>query len=266
MQEKLKIAGVQGHLAWENPIQNRNYFSDKIKDLEQDIDIIVLPEMFSTGFSMSPQDLAEIEPGDTLSWMKKEARNSSAAIAGSLMVNVKGNYYNRFYFVTPEGKVTHYDKRHRFTLAGEHKVYSSGKEAVIVNFKGWKLCLQVCYDLRFPVFSRNTSEYDALIYVANWPKIRIFAWDTLLKARAIENMAYCIGVNRIGLDGNGYDHNGHSGIYDSLGETLTFAGEKETVITATLSKEHLTTFRSKLNFLADRDQFELLIPAEVDPK
>jgi len=255
MSQTLEIAPIQAHLAWENPIENRAYFDQKINEIKNKVDLIILPEMFATGFSMSPQGKAD--EGETRAWMMQKAKNTGAALAGSLMIKDQDKFYNRFYFVTPEGDVTSYDKRHTFTLAGEHKVYARGKDKVIVNYKGWKLLLQICYDLRFPAFARNLEDYDALIYVANWPKKRIFAWDTLLKARAIENMSYCIGVNRVGLDGNGYEYNGYSGIYDSLGATLAFAEAQETTIYATLDKEHLKTTRSQLNFLADRDNFSI---------
>ncbi len=255
MSQKLNIAAIQADLKWENPEANRLYFDDKINALESDIDLIVLPEMFSTGFSMKPQHIAD--EGEMLSWMQSKAATTTSAIAGSLMVTENGLFFNRFYFVEPNGTFHTYNKRHRFTLAGEHHIYERGDKQVIVNFKGWNILLQVCYDLRFPVFSRNTSNYDVVLYVANWPKKRIFAWDTLLKARAIENMCYCIGVNRVGLDGNNYEHNGYSGIYDSLGATLAFAKEEEKTIFATLSKAHLSETRNHLNFLADQDAFEL---------
>ena len=255
MKDNLQIAAIQAHLAWENPTENCNYFDRKISELDHKVDLIVLPEMFATGFSMSPQDRADT--GEMLSWMKIKALETSAALAGSLMIEEDGNYYNRFYFVNPEGAVNSYDKRHTFTLAGEHKVYNRGNEKVIVNYRGWKLLLQICYDLRFPAFARNLEDYDVLIYVANWPRKRIFAWDTLLKARAIENMSYCIGVNRVGLDGNGYEYNGYSGVYDSLGATVAFAESKEQTIYATLTKTHLEETRNQLNFLADRDRFNV---------
>lgn len=255
MHNNLKIAGLQANLAWHNPEANRKNFSHKIKNLEAAVDLIILPEMFATGFSMEPQNLADT--GATVSWMKKEAAKAGAALAGSLMVEENGNYYNRFYFVSPKGDVHFYDKRHRFTLAGEHKVYERGKDLKIVEYLGWKIALQVCYDLRFPVFSRNTQDYDLVIYVANWPAKRIFAWDTLLKARAIENMSYCIGINRVGQDGNGLDYNGHSVILDSLGATLAFSENIENTLVTTLTKEHLKKTRSAFNFLADRDLFAL---------
>ncbi len=255
MQEILKIAGLQTDLAWHDPKKNTAHFDTIIAGLDSDLDLIILPEMFATGFSMKPENMAD--KGASLKWMKKQAQQTGAAIAGSLMVEEDKRYYNRFYFVTPDGTAEYYDKRHRFTLAGEHEVYERGNALKIVEYKGWKIALQVCYDLRFPVFSRNTQEYDVLLYVANWPKTRVFAWDTLLKARAIENMSYCMGVNRVGTDDNGHDYDGHSGIYDCLGTTLAFAEKKEAILTASLTKNHLQETRQKLNFLADRDQFHL---------
>lgn len=255
MKNSLNIAAIQANLSWENPAKNRAYFDQKIAEINQQVDLIVLPEMFSTGFSMSPQQCADT--GEMLGWMREKAAKIGSALAGSLMIREDDLYYNRFYFVTPEGDVTSYDKRHTFTLAGEHKVYKRGTEKVIAHYKGWKFLLQICYDLRFPAFARNLEDYDAVIYVANWPKKRVFAWDTLLKARAIENMSYCIGVNRVGLDDNAYEYTGYSGMYDSLGATLAFAESKEQTIYATLTKEHLEETRDQLNFLADRDHFSI---------
>ena len=254
MQDTLKIAAIQADLAWENPEANRAYFDQKISAIHN-VDLIVLPEMFATGFSMNPEGIADT--GAMVEWMKATAKTTQAAIAGSLMIKEEDAFYNRFYFITPEGACTSYDKRHTFTLAGEHKVYKRGEQPVIATYKGWKFLLQVCYDLRFPVFARNTSNYDVMLYVANWPKKRVFAWDTLLKARAIENMSYCIGVNRVGIDGGNYEYNGYSGIYDSLGATLAFAEAEEKTIYASLSKTHLEETRNQLNFLADQDKFEL---------
>ncbi|KKK78146.1 hypothetical protein LCGC14_2846480, partial [marine sediment metagenome] len=230
MQKTLKIAGLQADLTWHDPKKNTDHFSTIISGLDADLDLIVLPEMFATGFSMEPENIAD--QGASLEWMKEQAQKTDSAIAGSLMVEENNLYYNRFYFVTPEGIAQHYDKRHRFTLAGEHEVYERGKDLKIIAYKGWKIALQVCYDLRFPVFSRNIQDYDLLLYVANWPKTRVFAWDTLLKARAIENMSYCVGINRVGTDDNGYDYDGHSGMYDSLGATLAFAEKREATLTA----------------------------------
>ena len=168
-------------------------------------------------------------------------------------------YYNRCVFVEPDGEISTYDKRHTFTLAGEHKVYKAGIEKIIIDFKGWRICPLVCYDLRFPVWARNTDNYDLLIYVANWPKPRINAWDALLKARAIENMSYCIGVNRVGLDANNYEYPGHSACYNVLGERIDNIPEKkEDIQVVTLNKSDIEHYRNKLNFLNDKDNFNLL--------
>ncbi|MGB5942680.1 MAG: amidohydrolase [Leeuwenhoekiella sp.] len=255
--DSLKVAAIQADLHWEQPQKNLNYFSGEIKKLPKDVDLVVLPEMFSTGFSMNAAQAAEDEPGPAVKWMQEEAEKYQIALAGSLMIHWNERYYNRFYFVYPSGKIEHYDKRHLFSLAGENEVYEPGREHVIITYKNWKICPQVCYDLRFPVFSRNTQGYDLVIYVANWPEKRIQAWDVLLRARAIENMAFCIGVNRTGTDGNDYPYCGHSAIYDALGYTLAYAESDETSLVVTLEKEHLITTRKQLNFLEDRDQFLL---------
>ena len=257
MQDSLNVTIIQTHLAWENPIENRSHFDTLLKSLK-DTHLVVLPEMFTTGFTMNAEQASEISEGETLAWLQQWAKRINAAITGSVAVNENGNYYNRLYFVYPDGSFKTYDKKHLFTLANEHHTYNAGKERLIVEYLGWKICPLVCYDLRFPVWARNTEDYDALIYVANWPKIRTHAWDTLLKARAIENISYCIGVNRIGLDGNGYEYVGHSAVYNSLGE-LVSSEELETDLLqkVTLEKSHITKTRSHLKFLQDRDAFTL---------
>ncbi len=256
MKTDLNIGLIQTHLAWENPVQNRAYLASTFQKLPEEIDIVILPEMFTTGFTMEPEDVAETMMGATVDWMLDWAKKMETAIGGSIIIKEHNLYYNRFLFVTPQGDVTSYDKRHRFMMAGEGEKYTSGNEQVIVDYLGWKLLLQICYDLRFPVFSRNVANYDAILYVANWPKARIHAWDTLLKARAIENMAYSIGVNRIGLDGNNLEYIGHSAVYNVLGETLAFSN-KEEILTTKLSKRHIEKMRSTLPFLKDRDNFIL---------
>ncbi len=254
----LYIALIQSALVWEHPTQNRLNFSKKIESISQPVDIIVLPEMFTSGFTMNASAVAETMDGETVAWMKDLASKKQAAITGSLVVKENGNYYNRLLFVHPDGTIETYDKRHTFTLAGEDKVYASGTEKLIVNYKGWKICPLICYDLRFPVWARNVEEYDVVMYVANWPKLRVAAWDALLKARAIENMSYCIGVNRVGLDGNNHEYSGHSAAYDVLGQRMDFIPEnKEVIEIISLSKNELEMHRSKLNFLRDRDDFNL---------
>jgi len=256
MQNELTIAIIQADLVWETPLKNRYAFLTKIEALQDDIDLFVLPEMFTTGFTMNVESVAETMEGDTLKWMQYLAVKKQAAIVGSIIINENNKFYNRLFFVHPSRKVEYYDKRHTFTLAGEHKVFASGTKKLIVSYKGWKICPLICYDLRFPVWARNVENYDLLIYVANWPKPRITAWDTLLKARAIENMSYCIGVNRVGLDENKNNYPGHSAVYDGLGEQLSnFKEDKEMIEIITLSKDHLTTIKEKLKFLDDRDLF-----------
>jgi len=258
MKEQLKVTLIQSHLLWENPVGNRKQFSEKMESVSNTTDLIVLPEMFTTGFSMNAEALAEKHNGPTLQWMQAEAKKHNTAITGSVIINDDGYYFNRLYFVFPEGNFKHYDKKHTFTLAGEHKTYTAGLKKEIFEYQGWKICPLVCYDLRFPVWARNVEDYDLLLYVANWPNKRVNAWDALLTARAIENMSYCIGVNRVGLDGNGHEYSGHSAAYDVLGNRISTADfEKEFIETVTLEKEHITTLRDRLRFLQDRDRFDL---------
>ncbi len=258
MSEKLNIAFIQANLNWEYSEANRDLFSKEIDKVSSNTDLIILPEMFTTGFSMNAENLAEPTDGPSLEWMREKAKLKSSAITGSVIITENGNYYNRLFFVFPDGSYKLYDKRHTFTLAKEDETYTAGTERLIVDYKGWKICPLVCYDLRFPVWSRNTEDYDLLIYVANWPEKRVNAWDALLKARAIENMAYCIGLNRTGTDGDGYVYNGHSAAYDYLGKELTEPNlEKEFIKEVTLEKESLYETRSKLKFLQDRDKFTL---------
>ncbi|RFN59005.1 amidohydrolase [Marixanthomonas ophiurae] len=256
--ETLNVTLIQSQLHWENAEENRRMFSEKINSISEETDLIILPEMFPTGFSMNASNLAEEINGTTLKWMISEAKKSNAAITGSVIVSEESNFYNRLFFVFPDGNYKIYDKKHTFTLAGEHKTYSKGTERLIVDYKGWKICPLVCYDLRFPVWARNTEDYDLLLYVANWPKKRTSAWDALLKARAIENMSYCIGVNRVGFDGNNHEYSGHSAVYDVLGEQIsTKEYEIEFIETVSITKEHIAATRGHLKFLQDRDRFQL---------
>lgn len=257
--QNLKVAFIQSDLIWHNAEENRNKFTQKINLISEEVDLIILPEMFTTGFSMEPENIAETMDEETVQWMKKMASLKNAVITGSVIIKENEAYFNRLLFVHPSGEIEIYNKRHLFSLAGEDKVYEAGIEKRIFSVKGWKICPQICYDLRFPVFARNTENYDLLFYVANWPKQRINAWDTLLKARAIENMSYVVGVNRVGKDANNFEYNGHSAAYDCLGEQLskTKLGEEETVI-LTLDKNHMNEVRNKLNFLKDKDSFEII--------
>jgi predicted amidohydrolase len=254
----MKIALIQSDLQWENPLANRNNFESKIKTID-DVEIIVLPEMFSTGFTMNASAVAETMQGETVNWMQSLAKQRNCAITGSLIIVENNQYYNRMLFVFPDGEIKHYDKRHLFSLAGENKFYSSGTKKIIVEYLGWKICLQICYDLRFPVFARNVENYDLLLYVANWPKVRTNAWDALLKARAIENLSYAVGVNRIGLDIHNYEHTGHSQAVDFLGNYILEPQETEGVFIVDLDKNAMLETRKKLDFLSDKDSFEINI-------
>jgi omega-amidase len=253
----MKITLIQTPLFWENPNKNRVYLTEKINAISSDVDLIVLPEMFTSGFTMKPKNVAETMQGETISWLKETAKEKNCAITGSLVIEENNNYYNRLVFVFPSGEIQTYDKRHLFTLAGEDKVYTSGKDKLIVDYKGFKICPLICYDLRFPVFSRNVEEYDILIYVASWPKPRTNAWDILLKARAVENMSYVIGVNRVGVDDNNLEYVGHSQAVDFLGNYIQEPKETEEVFMVDFDKEKLLETRSKLAFLNDRDNFLL---------
>ena len=256
--QDLKVALVQTDLVWETPEKNRRHFSKKIDAISERVDLIVLPEMFTTCFTMNAARVAETMGGDTIKWLKKLVKEKNVAITGSFVVQQNNKYYNRLVFVFPSGEIQYYDKRHTFTLAGEDKIYTAGKEKIVVEYKGWKIYPLICYDLRFPVWSRNINDYDLLIYVANWPKPRINAWDTLLKARAIENMSYCIGVNRVGLDNSNYEYSGNSAVYDCLGEKISnIIPNQEQIEIITLSKDHLLKMRDKFQFLDDKDDFIL---------
>ncbi|MDR7209680.1 nitrilase family protein [Flavobacterium piscis] len=253
----MKIALIQSDLYWEDALKNRNQLGLQMDQIDSDVDLVILPEMFSTGFTMSPEDVAETMQGETVLWMQSRAKHHNCAITGSLIVTENNKFYNRMVFVFPSGEIQFYDKRHLFTLAGEDKVYTAGSRKQIVDYLGWKICLQVCYDLRFPVFARNTENYDLLLYVANWPKVRINAWDILLKARAVENLSYVIGVNRVGTDINNHEYNGHSQVVDFLGHTILEPQEREGIFTVELDKNVMLETRKKLDFLNDKDVFEI---------
>lgn len=260
MADTLNIAIIQSNLVWENAVQNHINFQTKIEAIVETVDLIVLPEMFTSGFNMNAQAIAETMQGETVSWMQDLAKQKQAAIVGSVAIIEDSKYYNRLLFVKQNGEIIQYDKRHSFSLAGEDEVFTAGTKKVIIEYKGWNICPQVCYDLRFPVWARNTENYDVLLYVANWPKQRIAAWDALLKARAIENMTYCIGVNRVGLDGDSFEYPGHSAVYDALGEKLTSDNSgKETTEIITLNKSHIEKNRRHLGFLNDKDTFNLTV-------
>ena len=253
----MKIALIQAELIWENPSENRHLFEQKIDAVSADTDLIILPEMFTTGFSMDPKPIAETMAGETVQWMQKMAFEKKCAVTGSVVIEENEKYYNRLLFVYPDKKIAFYDKRHLFSLAGEHHKYTAGNKKLIVEYRNFKICLLICYDLRFPVFSRNTSDYYLLIFVANWPITRISAWDALLKSRAIENMSYTVGVNRVGADANNYQYNGHSQAVDFMGHYVLEPQQDSGIFYVELDKQKQVEARQKFGFLNDADAFEL---------
>lgn len=272
----LTITILQSALHWENPEANRRMFEEKIDSISEKMELVVLPETFSTGFSMNAEKLAEPMNGPTVAWMKSLAARKRIILTGSVIIEDGGKYFNRLLWVLPNGQLGHYDKRHLFAYAGEDAQFSSGNRRFIASVKGWRIFLQVCYDLRFPVWSRQQvshstggeppaalpptaeAEYDVLITVANWPARRSHAWKTLLTARAIENQAFVVGVNRVGEDGKGIYYSGDSLILDPLGSPLYHKENQEDCFTITLEKEQLTKTRQQLPFLRDADAFTLL--------
>ncbi len=260
MHSDLRISLVQSRLLWEDIPGNLAAFTEKIKTIPTgSTDVILLPETFTTGFSMHTPELAEDEEGPSLAWMRVMASEKQAVVAGSIIFREGEQYFNRFLWVRPDGSHSHYNKRHCFTLAGEQEHFTPGNARLIVECKGWRLCPMICYDLRFPVWSRYRGDYDVLLYVANWPRPRNEAWKTLLRGRAIENQCYTIGVNRVGEDEKGLAYSGDSAVIDYAGAPLYQASEVEGIFTLSLSAEKQQIFRKKLAFLADRDIFEVTI-------
>ena len=264
----LTITTIQSHLIWEDKAANLRMLEQKIVGIEEKTEIVVLPEMFNTGFSMRPEALAETMDGESVEWMKRVSRKNGIVLTGSIMIEEEGNYYNRLIWMLPNGQYGHYDKRHLFAFGEEDKHYSPGNKRLIASVKGWKINLLVCYDLRFPVWARQVPlsfgrgvggevEYEVLIYVANWPERRSHAWKTLLCARAIENQCYVVGVNRVGNDGKNVYHSGNSLVIDPLGQVLYHMADEEDVNTITLQKELLEEVRSKFPFWKDADSFNI---------
>ncbi len=267
MDSQLTITLIQSNLHWEDREKNLLMFDQKIRSIRERTELIILPEMFSTGFSMKPEQLAETMEGETVKWMKKTSADKNAVITGSVIIQDKDKFYNRLLWILPNGQYGYYDKRHLFAYADEHLHYTPGNKRLIGSLKGWKISLQVCYDLRFPVWSRNRlkdtddgsrPEYDLIVYVANWPDRRRHAWLTLLQARAIENQCYAVGVNRMGTDGKNIYHTGDSLVADPLGELLYHKKDEEDVHTITLEREKLMNIREKLPFWKDGDRFEII--------
>jgi omega-amidase len=254
--QNIKICIIQADIIWQNSPANIKKFSRMI-DSAGHVDIIILPEMFTTGFSMQPENLKESMDGESVSWMKKTAKENDACITGSIIIEEDGNIYNRCIWVFPEGKIEYYDKRHLFTMSGEQMHYSPGNRKLLVEYKGWRFFPLICYDLRFPAWSRNTQNYDLLLYMANWPAPRHYVWKKLLPARAIENQSYCIGVNRVGEDGYGLNYLGDSALIDPKGD-CTFLGDKEMIKIFQISYSELHDFRREFPVLEDRDEFKIL--------
>ena len=274
----LTITLIQPDLYWEDKAANLGHFETLIDGIKERTQLVILPEMFSTGFSMRPADLAETMDGPTVAWMKQMASRKKIILTGSLIIEEEGQYFNRLIWMLPNGQYGVYDKRHRFAYAGEDECYTPGQRRLIASVNGWRVNLLVCYDLRFPVWSRQqlqsppdpaasstpgpapspvAPEYDLLVYVANWPERRSHAWKTLLQARAIENQVYVAGVNRVGNDGNNIYHSGDSMVIDPLGEVLSHAHKEESVFTCTLQREKLEEVRTRLPFWKDADQFRI---------
>ncbi|MFT3948867.1 MAG: amidohydrolase [Agriterribacter sp.] len=265
----LSLTTIQTKLFWEDKTANLEMLEAKINSISEKTEIVILPEMFSTGFSMQPQKLAERMDGESIQWMCRIAAQKKIILTGSIIAEENGAYFNRLVWMLPDGKYGWYDKRHLFAFAGENIFYSRGEKRLIASVKGWKINLQVCYDLRFPVWVRQqhtrtfpddlqqSPEYDLVIYVANWPQRRNHAWKTLLQARAIENQCYVAGVNRIGNDGNGIYHSGDSMVVDPLGEILYTKADTEDICTTILQKDKLTEVRSKFPFWKDADEFSI---------
>ncbi len=255
----LRVTLLQAALAWHDAAANRAHFSALMAPLAGTTDLVVLPETFTTGFSMSVEAVAEPTDGATLAWLKAEARRLDAAVTGSVITVAEGRYYNRLLFVLPSGEVRHYDKRHLFRMGGEHEHFTAGDAAWVLPWRGLKICTQVCYDLRFPVFSRRRPDldYELLIYVANWPAPRAEAWRQLLRARAIENQCYVVGVNRIGSDGLGVPYDGESVVVDFLGRPLAELGGAAASVTVSLPAAPLQAFRDKFPAHLDADRFTL---------
>lgn len=257
MADSLRVSMIQSHIIWEDRDENLGYYGDLLRRVGGKTDIAVLPETFTTGFSMEVEKLGDTMDGPTVATIKEWAKKYNLALVGSFIAKEDDQFYNRAFFITPDGEAWFYDKRHLFRMAGEDKHYTAGDKRTIVRYKDWNICLQVCYDLRFPVWSRNVdNEYDLLIYVANWPEARKKVWKTLLQARAMENMAYVCGVNRVGIDGKGFVYRGDSMIFNPKGKKVADAGKREEITrTSTLLKSELDDLRAKFPAWKDADIF-----------
>ncbi len=264
--QNLRVSIVQGKTRWHDPAGNRAYYGDLIAPLEGISDLVVLPETFTSGFSNDAIGDAETMDGPTVAWIREQAAQLDAAVTGSVQLRVAGDVFNRMLFATPDGGLQHYDKRHLFRFAREHERYAAGRERLTLDWRGWRICPLVCYDLRFPVYSRNRFDverpgqldYDLALYVANWPAARAYPWKTLLRARAMENLSYVVGVNRVGTDGNGIDYSGDSAVIDFLGQAISECTDQEVVTTTTLQASELQAHRERFPAMLDGDRFSLV--------
>ena len=252
----LNVALIQTALHWHDPAANRALFDGTFEQVGN-ADLVVLPEMFSTGFTMASREVAETMQGETVAWMRDRAATLGATIAGSLVIAERDRYFNRMVWMPPDGTAVIYDKRHLFRMAGEHEHYAAGEEFVTATIGAWRIRLAVCYDLRFPVWLRTAGDYDVLLFVANWPAARQAAWNTLLRARAVENLCYTIAVNRVGRDGNGVEYRGGSAVYDAEGEPLLEVFDDPSVATVPLDLEKLRDYRQRFPAWRDADRFEV---------
>lgn len=260
--QSLHLTALQLDLAWENPANNRQHILDLLKEAEPATDLILLPEMFTTGFTMDSAKNAEPMDGPTSLWMRNIAAQYDALVIGSIVMEDNGQYFNRLLAMAPNGLIAKYDKRHLFRMADEHDHYTAGTDRVILEWRGWKICPQICYDLRFPVFARNTEtngelDYDLLLYVANWPAKRATHWETLARARAIENQAFVAALNRVGTDGAGIPYSGNSLICDYVGQDLAYEVGKEAILTARLDPDEMLAWREKFPIWKDADAFTI---------
>ena len=264
--QDLRISLVQGATRWHDPAANRDYYAGLIAPLAGQTDLVILPETFTSGFSNDAIDRAEGMDGPTVAWIREQAATLNAAVTGSVQLRTDAGVFNRLLWATPDGELQYYDKRHLFRYAGEHKRYAAGRDRLTVEWKGWRINPQVCYDLRFPVFCRNRHDverpgqldFDLQIFVANWPSARAYPWKTLLRARAIENLCYVAAVNRVGTDGNQLDYSGDSAVIDFLGQPLVEMGPEEGVISSVIFAEALAAHRERFPAMLDADKFELL--------
>ena len=258
MKNALTISLVQTDTVWQDIGRNLERLSLKLDGISNNTDVVLLPELFSTGFTMEADKVAEPMNGKAVLWMQEQASKKNCLVIGGLLIGEAGNNYNRLIVAFPSGELKYYDKRHLFSFAGEDKVFKSGNERLVFEYKSFRICPLICYDLRFPVWSRNTDNIDLLIYVANWPDARMLAWDTLLKARAIENLCYVAGLNRVGVDNNDLVYTGHSALFDAMGTTLlTLEPGKEQIKSISIDKRHIEQTRDKFRFLEDKDKFKI---------